>query len=651
MKNYIRLFTLLLFSTRFVNAQELVVEITTDNNSEETYWTLFDTSDQSIATSSTLADLTTYRDTIQLSAGNCYYWTIYDSYGDGLSGGYTPGSFKLYLDGVLTASCENPNFGDSASVYSLGSDCASNDIKMMQIALFDYISKDTNLIAAEVLNMGSETITSIEAVYTINGTESAVQKIENLQIEVGSIQTLEFPDAYLFDSSGLYDISIAITKVNAYADAHSANNTLSKNVTVVDGFVQKNVIEDFASYACGYCYLADEAIQAATRDYSGTYGLVKYMCWGTYDTKYYDELEPLQDYYFVGGLPSVFINGSNVNYTYFTPTYYQDYLGLATPVKLTVDASLEGDSLVFKAKVYSNETISEAFNLRASVIENTSFDVSIGYENNTPYYNISYHLVNGFNGFEIEGLTAGETLEFTSKVSLTDFPLEDGSLNDMHVTVYLQNTNNKQIIQSAEYVLAYSELPLIIQSNILDGAIDIDTTGLVLTFDANRKLYNKNGAPISKIADHVVLRKNSETGASVPALISLNDDCNKIVIEPQYGWSANTSYYVKIADFTTLDGLAFGKAEYLFTTKNYVGVSSKLESKIEVYPNPANNTITLNLSDAMQISIFSANGILMDTKNFEDGKIQMDISELSSGYYFLQAIGSKSIRRVKFLKL
>jgi len=83
-----------------------------------------------------------------------------------------------------------------------------------------------------------------------------------------------------------------------------------------------------------------------------------------------------------------------------------------------------------------------------------------------------------------------------------------------------------------------------------------------------------------------------------------------------------------------------------------VGVMSKNEikknlSSLKVFPNPANNLITLNPSvELNQITIYNLVGeIVLQTKS-KNKQEQIDISKLSSGVYILQAQG----QRVKLIK-
>ena len=80
-----------------------------------------------------------------------------------------------------------------------------------------------------------------------------------------------------------------------------------------------------------------------------------------------------------------------------------------------------------------------------------------------------------------------------------------------------------------------------------------------------------------------------------------------------------------------------------------VAVSNRNENKIGfVYPNPANDNLTLELVNATDanaiINIYGAMGqrVFQQQANIKAGKITIDISQLSSGMYHVQLIGANS---------
>ena len=73
-----------------------------------------------------------------------------------------------------------------------------------------------------------------------------------------------------------------------------------------------------------------------------------------------------------------------------------------------------------------------------------------------------------------------------------------------------------------------------------------------------------------------------------------------------------------------------------------------LSSSIEVYPNPANNTLCLSIEEPVEcVEVFNMQGKLLLRKEYEDG---IPVSGLSPGVYFLKAYAKDQVLVARFLK-
>lgn len=87
-----------------LNEVEVRVEITTDVYGGETYWTLTDLIGTVVmqgGQGGVYQNSTTYADSICVPADGCFFFEIYDTYGDGI---YAPGGYKLYMNEILVSS-------------------------------------------------------------------------------------------------------------------------------------------------------------------------------------------------------------------------------------------------------------------------------------------------------------------------------------------------------------------------------------------------------------------------------------------------------------------------------------------------------------------------------------------------------------------
>lgn len=634
------------------NAQtEMVIEVTTDNNPEETHWVLYDVLNNTIHERTQFEKEVTHLDTITLDDTKCYYWTIYDSYGDGLNGGINPGSYNIFLNGELIAECTNPDFGDSISVYNIGTACSPNDVGVLNMAMLYYLSKDNEYIKANIVNMGAEPITSIELFYTVDDFTSATVEIADLSIQLGRIYEVVYPTPHDFNTAGEYTIELTITKANGDAVAGNINNSATTNVEVLDGYVQYNVIEDFMSYACGPCYDAGIMLDGTLENFNGTQSLIKYMMWSFADTKYFEELEELGNYYNVGGIPHIRLNGEIVNYLYFTPTFYADYVGIATPIKLTVNSKMVGDSLITNIKMLSNTDLEGDFVIRAMPVEKTAYDVSISYDNTAPYHNVVYDIINGIDGIQVgENIAADTELEYSVSNSIIDYPFEEGSFEDMSIVVYLQETTSDHIFQSQQVDMPYNIVEPKLTYNIENNATEVDTAGLQITISSNRHLYNVDGNNITNIKDYLKLKKGSETGATVPFIATINENKNFITITPQYGWELESTYYLLVDEFSTIDEIIIPNNVLSFTTIKGLGIAGMADEYLQVYPNPAKNLLTINSSSVYKVELISATGQIVSAFDLVKGQNSINISDYNTGVYFIKVKTDIDVQIIKIIK-
>jgi len=113
MKNSLLFSLLLLLSTHLVFAQcgadevEIKVEIATDNWGYETSWTLKDLAGTILlegGQDGAYGKNSTYSDSTCVAADGCFFFEIYDTFGDGI---YAPNGYELYVDEMLVSSGAN----------------------------------------------------------------------------------------------------------------------------------------------------------------------------------------------------------------------------------------------------------------------------------------------------------------------------------------------------------------------------------------------------------------------------------------------------------------------------------------------------------------------------------------------------------------
>lgn len=108
---------------------------------------------------------------------------------------------------------------------------------------------------------------------------------------------------------------------------------------------------------------------------------------------------------------------------------------------------------------------------------------------------------------------------------------------------------------------------------------------------------------------------------------------------PNTGGSGVNGSVIGIDDFEFVPGA--------LTVKN-----DELQSKWQLFPNPANDEIIVLMANesVSAIRIYNAQGIVVYSKNSFGERITIDISELQDGIYFFESRTDKSITRKSFVK-
>lgn len=116
-------------------------------------------------------------------------------------------------------------------------------------------------------------------------------------------------------------------------------------------------------------------------------------------------------------------------------------------------------------------------------------------------------------------------------------------------------------------------------------------------------------------------------------------------------------YYARVYGANT----STSNATSCYTLKVQLGTATRTDEillsdnqTMEVYPNPVQNTLNVDLSkinSATSIRIYDINGRLMTTKNITQAKTQIDVSKLTGGVYMIEVLNKDLIiTRSKIVK-
>jgi hypothetical protein len=86
----------------------------------------------------------------------------------------------------------------------------------------------------------------------------------------------------------------------------------------------------------------------------------------------------------------------------------------------------------------------------------------------------------------------------------------------------------------------------------------------------------------------------------------------------------------------------------------YVGINELLKSTLSLYPNPATDNITVEISgkaaNGSNLSILNIEGQALIARQITKPKTQIDISLLPSGVYFVRVTGERTVEVGKIVK-
>lgn len=249
-------------TTNFVintNGEEVTLNVTVDCWGEETTWEIKDDNNNVVASGGPYGGqaggtLNTY--TFCLPPG-CYSFTIFDQYGDGVSGAQyqscsTNGDYEMHdADGtVLFQMAETDgNFGASAnhSFCITASNSTDAGIEVINSPA-GIVCTSTISPEVELRNYGSQTLTSVEIAYEINGNQNTYYWTGSLAS--GQAQTVTLP--VILVGTGPSVLTITTQNPNGGTDDVPSNDEQQNTLILRTTSAALPFVEDFENNATGW---------------------------------------------------------------------------------------------------------------------------------------------------------------------------------------------------------------------------------------------------------------------------------------------------------------------------------------------------------------------------------------------------------------
>ncbi|MBN2681836.1 MAG: hypothetical protein JXR58_04970 [Bacteroidales bacterium] len=242
------------FSVDVTNADAtLTIDVLTDTYSSETSWEIYNSAGELVAEKTSFTASSHNITNVCLIADDCYTFYLYDSYGDGTA---PSGTLSLSWNGTVIGgfTSAESNFGSEWVRYSIGDGCEPIDAQLKMITTPSYVLPGMVNITGQILNMGTDNITSYDVTYTVDGgASSAIYTVTGVNLATGDTHNFTH-DVQWNATLGAHDINVVIGNVNTTTDGNLINNSLTKTITGVSVAPQKRVIgEEGTGTWCGWC--------------------------------------------------------------------------------------------------------------------------------------------------------------------------------------------------------------------------------------------------------------------------------------------------------------------------------------------------------------------------------------------------------------
>jgi len=322
-------------------------------------------------------------------------------------------------------------------------------------------------ISGELTNLGSNTITSMDINYSIDGGTPVTESLSNLTINTYDNYIFDHSSTWNPSSSGTYDIAIWASNINGSTDMDPSNDTIVGTVNVFTSFeTRRPMFEVFTSSTCGPCVQGNINLGNVLSNYSEQYSLLKYqMSWpGNGDPYFTDEGYDRRVFYGVNSVPRLEIDGGyDGNPSGLTNQDFDDFAAIPSFTTLSANYSIGGQSVDVSITIDPLENMNSTnLTLYTGIFEYITYNNSSS-NGEIEFANVMKKMLPDAGGYSINPLQAGvqvvENFSYTFQGNYTLPPDANSPVNHMlnhtvedfenlGVVVWIQDDVTKEILQS-----------------------------------------------------------------------------------------------------------------------------------------------------------------------------------------------------------
>ena len=404
---------------------------------------------------------------------------LYSADGDhtGVSVLSTSGVVTMYIDGDAIWNCVDGVGGPYVPIELTITCTTPSAIDMAGRAMTTspslILSNGPFTISGDLQNMGSNTVTSMDINYSIDGGATVTENVSGLSLATGDYYSFNHGTPWS-PSAGTYNIDIWATNINGSADMDTSNDMASGAVTVfANGDIKRPMLESFTSSTCGPCVAGNQNTSAVLAAYSDDqYSMLKYqMSWpGSGDPYYTLEGGDRRTYYNVNAVPDFVLDGNVWQGNSSSLTGSQIDAVIANPafVSLSSYHVMDGQKIDFTVSINPLGDFAGPLTLYSAIFEYMTYN-NIGSNGETQFSKVMKKMVPGSMGFSLGSLTDGQTvvenfshtfqgsytlppdannpIDHTIQHSVEDF-------SNLGVVTWIQDDATKEILQSTVSTLS-----------------------------------------------------------------------------------------------------------------------------------------------------------------------------------------------------
>ncbi len=307
-------------------------------------------------------------------------------------------------------------------------------------------------ITGKLSNFGTQTVSSFTLNYAINAGAPVSGNISSVNIPTYGSYNFSHPVAWTPSAPGVYNIKVWVNNINGgNNDQYNVNDTLSFTVNVVDTMVQRHtLLEVFTSSTCAPCAPANANMESILPSLSN-YTVIKYQqdFPGAGDPYATNESVARRSYYAINSIPRMEIDGQwDQHAGVFSANIYNQYN--SEPSFMSIDitsATYSGNNVNITATITPLiDYIPGNYRYHVVIVEGKTTG-NIGTNGETEFFNVMMDMIPDQNGNVINSLNANVPINVTKTTNLANSNVEE--MSDLKVVVFVQNNNDKKVLQSA----------------------------------------------------------------------------------------------------------------------------------------------------------------------------------------------------------